>query len=144
VAQPHPAKPAIPRMDIAKRMDAPEIRFERVPDVDRRLVIADLCPYPSCGAPSPLHAPPRATFGRGWSTVPSRADNAPYTDPQRAIEPCSHWAGLAVTPDEVRALLPRGGVARARHATDAVGEKRGGGVDSRWRCWRHDDGHVAQ
>lgn len=146
----HPAKRAIPHMDAPLRAPTPEIRFERVVDLANRLVVADLCPHPSCGAPSPLHIPPRAPFGRGlrsadlggWSTVPSRTYNALYTAPQSLTQPCRHWQGVASTPDEVRALLPQGGVARARHATDAQGRDRGEGVDSRWRCWRLDDnGH---
>jgi len=140
-------------MDTPPRAPTPEWLVERVRDIERvrgaeRLVaIADRCPHPSCGAPSPLSVPPRASFGRDWSTVPTRYNNASYTAPGRATAPatqrCSHWAGVAETLDEAKALLPQGGVARARHARDAEGRVRAG-VDSRWRCWRTDDGHVAQ
>jgi len=128
-------------MDTTKRTDAPEIRFERVPDVDRRLNVGDLCP--SCGAFSPLYTRPYTTADGKWSIAPSRFYGASRTSlaplAMSGGDPCHHWLGIAATPDEVRALLPRGGVARARHATDALGEERGEGVDSRWRCWRLDD-----
>jgi len=139
----------IPRMTTPPRAPTPEIRFERVLDVANRLSPADCCPI--CGVPSPLLTPLRASFGRGlsggWSTVPSHTYNALHTSPQllrEPIQPCSHWCGTATTPDEVRALLPQGGVARARHATTADGRPRRDGADTRWRCWRSNDGHVAQ
>ena len=133
----------IPRTDTPPRAPTPEWRIERVPDMDRRMTPVDLCP--SCGAPAPLSASLRASFGRGWSTVPSRTYNALSVAPQRTIDPCIHWVGVAASLGEAKALLPQGGVARARHATDAQ-ERARAGVDSRWRCWRPDDdnGHVAQ